>query len=210
MWRLYQSNTQSTVSDFASHIFRRGRTFDIYPTPSSSSNTITIIYEPFDKDLINADYTTGTITTLANDGTAVTGSGSTWTSSMVGRFFKINADGQWYQISAVGSTTSITLVKNYQGSAIAAGSEAYTIGEMANIPPNTYHLPPVYAAYKYFNFYKKDLVTGNRYKADWLDELAIARERLTKRYTTKYIPSQRRMRKTAGLQNPNWFPSGLN
>lgn len=75
-------------------------------------------------DLI-AQYTTGTVTT---DGTAtVTGSGTSWTSAMVGRRFKTNDFEEVYKISAVGGATSLTLNTTYKG---ADGSaKAYMILE---------------------------------------------------------------------------------
>lgn len=105
-----------------------------YPTPASNGNTITFNGMRRFKNMTAADYTTGTVTTLAANGTAVTGSGTTWTSAMIGRYIKIDSDGFWYEITAVGSTTTLTIKKAYQGTAIAAGSETYTIGEMPVTP----------------------------------------------------------------------------
>lgn len=136
----YESNARS--SSYKSDIPRFYRIFNdqiqIFPTPSSSGNTITMYYHKVMKDMTADDYATGTITTLANAGTAVTGSGTTWTAAMVGRFMRITSDGYWYEIASRASNTSVTLKKAFQGTAISGGSEAYTIGELPIIP-EAYH-----------------------------------------------------------------------
>lgn len=61
-----------------------------------------------------APYTTGTVA-MTNNSKTVTGTGTTWTSAMVGRKIRFGSDNAYYRISAVGSTTSITLEVVYQG-----------------------------------------------------------------------------------------------
>jgi len=57
-------------------------------------------------------YNTGTVS-VTNGNKTVTGTGTTWTSAMVGRFFRVEGTEDWYEIIAVGSTTSLTLRQNY-------------------------------------------------------------------------------------------------
>ncbi len=133
--------TYSTTIPSFYYIFK-GK-IQIYPKPSASANTITVYYHKMVKDMTASDYTTGTISALANGGTTVTGSGTTWTAQMVGRYLRVTNDGFWYEISAFNSATSLTLKKLYQGTTIAAGSEAYTIGEMPLIP-EAYHETMIY------------------------------------------------------------------
>lgn len=78
------------------------------------------------------------------------GTGTTWTTSMAGRYIRIaesdtanKGDGFWYEIASVGSATTLTLTKPYQGTAIAAGTASYTIGQVPRIP-EAYQLAPVY------------------------------------------------------------------
>lgn len=81
-------------------------------------------------DYTIADYTTGTISDATNGSKTITGSGTSWTSAMIGRYFMIattTGDGVWYKITAVASTTSLTLEQPYNGTSIAAGSASYTI-----------------------------------------------------------------------------------
>lgn len=81
---------------------------------------------------VGTDYTTGTVA-VANSTGVVTGSGTTFTSAMVGKGFKATGHTVWYRISAFSSTTSITIIDDkddetaaYTGGAITAGA-SYTI-----------------------------------------------------------------------------------
>lgn len=151
-WQRIVQTAQS--GDIPQYFYQRGGQVGIFPTPATSSNTITFYGRTIPKDLSVADYTTGTITSIAAGATTVTGSGSTWTDGMVGRFIKIAdgsaanlGDGQWYEIASRTSNTVIELVKPYAGTSISAGSATYTIGQMSPLP-ETYHELPVYDAVK--------------------------------------------------------------
>lgn len=78
----------------------------------------------------------------------VTGTTTSWTEDMGGRWIQIAAnstsnttsgDQNWYQIYNVASATSLTLVNNYQGHTVSGGS--YTIGEMLILPEDYQDLP---------------------------------------------------------------------
>jgi hypothetical protein len=78
------------------------------------------------------DYTTGTVTVDATTG-VVTGSGTTFTSGMVGKPFKATGHSVWYRVKTYSSTTSIVIEDDsddetsaYTGGAIGAGA-SYTI-----------------------------------------------------------------------------------
>ena len=88
-----------------------------------------------------ADYATGSIVSIANDGVDVIGTGTTWTADMVGRYINIpqttaalGGDGLWYEIAAFTDATHLTLLKPYNGTAIAAATTPYTIGQVPPIP----------------------------------------------------------------------------
>lgn len=81
---------------------------------------------------IGTDYTTGTVTVDVTTG-AVTGSGTTFTSAMVGRGFKATGHTVWYRVKSYASATSIVIEDDkddvtsaYTGGAIGAGA-TYTI-----------------------------------------------------------------------------------
>lgn len=63
-------------------------------------------------------YTTGTVA-ATQDSATITGSGTTFTSAMVGRLIIISTDDNWYEISAYVSATEITLASNYTGATVS-------------------------------------------------------------------------------------------
>jgi hypothetical protein len=108
---------------------------------------------------------------IANNGTAVVGSGTTWNASMVGSYLQISetttdngGDGFWYEISAVVDTTHLTLTKPYEGTAIVAGSATYIIGQTSVIP-DAYDVGIVYRATALYWQNQNDLVRSKMY---WL------------------------------------------
>lgn len=141
-------NLSTFTSDIPEACFVFAGQLGLWPTPATAGNTINVTQKTRVIDLSAADYTTGTIVSITNGATALVGSGTTWTSQMVGRYIKITptdaagtGDGVWYEISAVPTATTITLVRAYGGTTIAAGSAAYTIGQMPLLP-ETYHDTP--------------------------------------------------------------------
>lgn len=124
----------------------------IQPIPASTGNLIRLRGRLKTTELVRADYTTGTVVSIANAATAVTGSGTSWNSSMVGSYIQIaetssanGGDGFWYEIATVPSTTTLTLTKPYEGTSISAGSATYTIGQCSVIP-DAYDVAIVYRA----------------------------------------------------------------
>jgi len=100
------------------------------------------------------EYSTGTILTLANAGTAVTGTGTDFdgnidTDSYI-YYFRIDDDGigdssKWYLIDSADSDTGITLASAYGGVAISDGTKAYTISMIPDLP-NEFHDWLIYLA----------------------------------------------------------------
>jgi len=127
----------------------------IWPTPADSSNVITVHYKKRLTDLSQADYTTGTVS-VTTATTAVTGSGTTWTTNMAGRWLNIaisasdttSGDDSWYQIDTVSSATSLTLKNQYSGQTVTGGT--YIIGE-APILPEDYQDLPLYRSLELYH-----------------------------------------------------------
>lgn len=143
----------------------------INPIPSVTGNLITLRGRINVPELSIADYTTGTIVSIANAGTALVGSGTTWTADMVGRYINIpkttaagGGDGLWYEIGAYVSATALTLLKPYEGTSIAAGSATYTIGQVSPIP-EAYQMAYIYRACA---LYWEDKSDGDKAKRFWL------------------------------------------
>jgi hypothetical protein len=147
--RIWSEEYTANPSDTIERIRVRGfdssrlRILEINPPPK------TAIVLPYDYIKILApmtEYRTGTITTLANAGTAVTGSGTDFDgyySSSYRYYFRIDRDGigdssVWYLVSAAASDTSLTLSTAYAGTAISSGTENYTISMIPDLP-NEFH-----------------------------------------------------------------------
>lgn len=140
LWkRILQSHLGTQQVPYFTYV--ENTTFKIQPIPSTTGNLMVLRGRKQTRDLNIADFTTGTITSIANAGTAVVGNATSWTASMVGRYINIpdtnaanGGDGFWYEIGAFTDATHITLVKPYEGTSISAGSATYTIGQCSVIP----------------------------------------------------------------------------
>jgi len=161
-----QLNQTSYSSDTASHFRIFNKQIELYPIPSSSGNTITVFMKKKVKNIGQADYTTGTIT-ATNGSATITGSGTTFTSGMVGRFLKVDDDGEWYEIDSFSSTTSITLKTKYQGTTVSGAS--YTIGEMPALPENFHMLPVYYAVSIYYSTKNTQTDKFSIYDSLWVE-----------------------------------------
>lgn len=139
-------------SDWCLFYYVQGNRILIAPTPASTGNVVTFRARKKLKDLGIADYSTGNVLTATFDSTTIVGTGTTWTTSMAGRWIRITesdtankGDGQWYEIDSVTNATTLVLVAPYQGTGITAGSAAYVIGQMSVIP-EPYDTAPLYRA----------------------------------------------------------------
>lgn len=170
-------NESSSTSDSTEYYFVGDGKIGFYPIPSSATtNAIEVHIFQGHKDLSIADYTTGTITTTS--GTTITGSGTTWTSQMAGRWIQITdtstdntGDGEWYEISSVTSTTVLELVSPYLGTAITAGSAAYTIGQTSIIPSDFQIISIHYALEQYYSYIQPDKERASLAKQNFAEGL---------------------------------------
>lgn len=88
------------------------------------------------------EYTTGSITTLANGGTAVTGTGTDFDGYGISGYtyyLRIDGDGEadesvWYKIASFDSGTGITLATAYNGVALSSATASYTISMVPELP----------------------------------------------------------------------------
>jgi len=206
LWATLNSTTTNSTSDYVEFCFIRRDRIEFYPIPSSA-NIATFIYDSFSKPLVNDDYTTGTITTLTNGAMAVTAADSTFTSGMVGRYFRIDSDGEWYKIGAYGSATTLTLDSEYQGVSIAAGTESYTIGQMPITPAETHELPVYYAVWRWA-LMKKDVQLAREYERAWKEGVLEAQNNWANRDASGIIRNYPQL-KRQGRKNPNWYPEDM-
>lgn len=149
-------NVNNITSDYPEYWFVFNGQLGLYPIPATSSNVITVNCRIMPKNLTIADYTTGGILTATNGSTSIVGTGTSWTSSMVGRWLNITesdtankGDGNWYEVESVTNSTTLVLKSAYQGTSIFSGNAAYTIGQMSLLPEG-YHELPVYEAVRVY------------------------------------------------------------
>lgn len=165
-------NAVTSVSDIPEWMRVFNGQLQLWPTPATAGNTINVTQKTRVIDLSSADYTTGTITTSSTTSgvTTITGSGTTWTSSMVGRWIRIATsdagaalagDGLWYEIASVPSTTTLTLTRAYGGTTISGASATYIIGQMPLLPEAFHDMPWLWASGTYWQ--KEDDDRGEKY-----------------------------------------------
>lgn len=149
----------SYSSDIPEYWFQYNDQIGLWPTPASAGNVISINGRVRVPDLTLADYETGTVDIITNGDETVTGSGTTWTTPMGGRWLRIDqgdtaaasGDGIWYEIDSVTSATELELVRPYGGASLTTGAAAsYTIGQMTLLPEDYHDLPVIYAAERYW------------------------------------------------------------
>jgi len=161
-------NASSYSSDYTSHVFIENKQLYLWPTPASTGKTVTLIYKRIVKDLIAADYTSGTVT-ATNNSTTITGVGTTFTAAMVGRYIKL-PDGFWYEIASYTSATSITISGSYEGTTTAGAT--FTIGEMSVIPEGHEDVIIDYVLWKHY-MRISDRAQANDYKQSFYDRVKL-------------------------------------
>lgn len=175
--RLTQST--NTTSNTPEWWFPFAKTYSFCPAPSSATaNAIVETYEAIQKDLTIADYTTGTIVSIANGATTVTGLGTSWTSQMAGRVIRITdgdttngGDEVWYDIASITNGTTLELRVPYAGASIAVGSATYTIGQVSIIPEDFQFVPMYRAIENYFTYIQPDLDRSKAAKVNYAEGL---------------------------------------
>lgn len=133
----------------------------IWPAPSADNvGTLTVSYEPRLPDYSLADVT-GTAT-VTNGSTTVLDSATSFSQSMLNAWFSVTdgSDGNWYQIGAFNSSSSIELANYYQG--ISGSGRPYIIGACPDIPED-YHMGLVYFAAYQFYLKRKDEGNANQF-----------------------------------------------
>jgi len=180
-----RSSNKSTVPEL--YYVRGNDEFGIYPIPSATvASAGRINYERRMRDMVEADYTAGTVTMTVNSAT-VTGSGTTFTVAMVGRWLNVTTatgDGEWYKISAFTSTTVITLENTYSGATL--GSLSYVIGELPDIPEEFHESLVDYACYRYY-LRRKDMAFARDMKSAFLESLEECRSNYSSKTGSQYF-----------------------
>lgn len=169
-WKLVLQYRLSS-SDVPQFVYVQNQQYLVRPIPLTSGHLHKIRGRLRVRDLSIADYTTGSIVSIANGATTVTGTGTVWTADMTGRFIQITettatngGDGFWYEIGSVTSGTILELLKPYEGTTISAATAAYTMGQ-ASVIPEAYDVAICYRSAAVFWQDKPDIVRAKTY---WL------------------------------------------
>lgn len=212
-----QNRITNLKSNIPLYYFVKGKTsggkeIGFYPTPSGATvNGVELTYKRQVKSVNIADYTTGTITTATQGSRSLVGGGTSWNSSMVGRFIIIaetaavkGGDGIAYEIESVQSTTALTLVTPYLGESIATGTATYTIYS-APLLPLEFQLIPVYkAAHEYWLTVGNDSERAAEFKALYVDHLNMLEQTYGTKTSNVVLAESNYERP---IRNPNNYPS---
>lgn len=188
-----------------------GQELLLWPIPSTSDNTISIIFESTDRDMTATETTGGTVAVVQNSAT-VTGTGTSFTQVHVGRYFKITGiapgDGLWYRIRSVESATSLTLENVYEGTSQSGLSGGiYTIRQMFALPEEMQIIPLYYALWHFFAF-KQNLQQELKYQKLYAEELQAAQDRYGKR-TSRSTVGRGESYGGNPLEYPDYFPQTI-
>lgn len=194
-----------TTTDYPQYFRQKANTIEFYPAFSSADLTFTYRYKRKIKDMSADDHTTGTIKTATNGSTAIVGNtGTAWTSAMAGRYLKITGDEDWYQIASVTDATNLVLSRQYVGTSIAAGTTAYTIGEM-NLLDEAYQDTPIFYALYFYYLQKENTNMANTYFNLLPSELRVNLLKEDSSETVSGILSS----EDPNIINPADYPTGL-
>lgn len=208
-WDMLNSPT-GVEQDNTSYFYVFAGVLYLWPTPGTNGNTITVNYLKNVRDLVDEDYTTGTITSISNGATTVEGSSTSWTAGMADKYIRITSgnaaglgDGIWYPISSITDSDTLELGKNYQGTTLAAATAGYTIGDVMIIPEN-YQLGPVYYAASEYWRMNGDAGRADRFEDKYLKLMEQMRDDEGKKTTD---PSIDEGYGSPSVINPNLNPT---
>jgi len=194
-------NSISYQSDFVTHFYILDRRIEFYPIPATTSNVITYTYKKRIVDLSEADYTTGTVA-VTNNSTTVTGTGTTFTAAMVGRYIRVGGTGDryWYRIASFTNATTIAIEVPYTG--LTVTGQAYIIGQMSPLPENHDKAPVYYAVAQYW-YQNNDGSRGDRY----LKKFEQQKQMIVEDNINKTM--ELGLSDELSIRNPNWYPRSL-
>ena len=200
------NQTTNVSSSTVEWFFIFNNQIGFYPTPSSSGNTITYNYDRLARDMVQEDFTTGTITTTVVADKTVVGDSTSWTKGMAGNWLRITSgaadalrDGFWYEIDSITDGTNLELKRGYAGTALTAASAAYTIAEMPIIPDGYEDMIVDRVLWQFFM--KTDRVMAGQYKTDFFEKL----RKLKESYGSKSVNPGIRDGSGVAMNNPNLF-----
>ena len=138
---------------------------------------------------------------LTNASATLTGSGTTFTAAMVGRYVQTTDDQYWYRISAFTSTTVMTLESVFEGT--TATGAAYTIDEAFDLPEDMHMAPIYYALHLYYKI-KGDEGKAKENLVMFLGEVEEGRRRWNTKTRSAVIRGKSLTSRFPMATPPNW------
>lgn len=114
--------------------------------PNADSDVVNfeIVYEGYqDPLLFPDDYITGTVSINQGSSSVSASDGVSFTDAMVGRFLKVTGGKNWYDIGAIGTARTLSLVNYFQEPDVT--NIGYIIAECPRLP-HEYHRTPLWGA----------------------------------------------------------------
>lgn len=146
----------------------------LYPKPEAVY-TVNLTTRVNNKDLSATKYTTGTAGCIAD---TVTGTGTTFTAAMVGRYIKFaDGDGFYYKIKTYTSGTSIKLHRNVSAT-VSAGN--YEIVELFELPESL-QMGPLHFALQYYFTWRGNTEKARSHERAYLNIEKRAKTLLTQK-----------------------------
>jgi len=172
-------------SDIPNYFFIYQNQVMFWPIPSSSGNVITFNYKSRVPDLSFADYSTGTLSSIAVGDNQITGSSTAWNSTggfplnTDLTFFNLglritppSGDGIWYPILRFTSDTDLLLAAPIQ-TAPSSSASAYTIGQIPLLQED-FHDMIVYGALQtYYSSIVENDKSFKKYKTLYDERLLL-------------------------------------
>lgn len=202
-------------SSIPAYFYVYNNQLNFWPIPSNSGNVITINCQVEIADMTYEDYTTpGTVATMTVGSNAITGSGTTWSSTglfpsgkdltYANVFFTPNApqgDGLAYQVQSFTSDTALTLLKPIVNAPATGGT--LLIGQYPLLSSD-FHDTIVYGALRtYFATISKDTDKLSYFSQIYNEKL----QQMEFYLSTKQVNVD--LSQTVQTLNPNLFPMSL-
>jgi len=212
MWDYLNQSTAQT-NDIPQYFFIRpsfgfsGAEIGFYPAPASAGNAITMVYEATDRDFSVDKYITGTVT-VSHDDEDVVGSGTNFSQSMVGRYFKITSDSGdafHYRIVTVSDAEHLKLENVYEGD--SGSGLTFSIHQMFALPEDIQILPIFYALSHYYGM-KRDQGQEAKYLTMFNAGLKAAKTRYGTKSRSEVIRSKNWMSRFPRAVPP-YFPGSI-
>lgn len=189
-WQAMKVYASSSTVPTHFHIFEESGSpyFEVWPLPSADLSVgFEIVYAGYlDPLYFPSDVTGGVGNTVALSAGSqtVTGTGTSFTSSMVGLSIKPANGKFWYPIRAYASATSLTLVNSFEETTLS-GSD-YTIAEVTLLPQEAVYTPVYFATAEFYGPVDKDLAQYYQSMAE--DDVRMLQERYSAKTTGRVTP----------------------